>query len=98
MEKETFQAYCHRTGVTSINKAVNTNSNGYPFITVLRGKVAENVYFGKKSAALVTLGTDVRSIAKELFVSEATNANGEVRTKLSFNGEANYADLDDMFA
>ena len=30
-------------------------------------------------------------------VSEAANANGEVRMKLSFSGESNYSDIDDMF-
>ena len=98
MTKETFREFCARTGVTSINKSVNTNTNQYPFITVLRGKVSENIYFGKKSAAKVCLGTDVKSIAKELFVSEAANASGEVRMKLSFSGESNYDTLEDMFA
>ena len=97
MEKETFQSYCKRTGVTSINKEVNVNANQYPFITILRGKVSENIYFGKKSAAKVCLGTDVKSIAKSLFVSEAVNASGEIRMKLSFSGESNYSDIDDMF-
>ena len=98
MAKETFQAYCIRTNVTAINKTVNTNSNTYPFITVLRGSIAENIYFGRKSAAKVALGTVVKSIAKELFISEAVNSAGETRMKLSFNGDATYADLDDMFA
>lgn len=97
LQKETFQSYCRRTGVTSINKEVNTNANKYPFITILRGNVSENIYFGRKSAAKIELGDAVKSIAKSLFVTEAVNASGQIRTKLSFSGESTYSDVDDMF-
>ena len=83
--------------MTAINKAVNTNVKDYPYITILRGNIAENIYFGKKSSTKVGLGVAVKPIASELFVSEVTNANGEVRMKLSFSGESTYDTVEDMF-
>ena len=95
MDRQSFQAYCRATVVTSINKSVNTNNNEYPFITVLRGAVAENIYFSKAAASEVSKGLAVKSIAKDLYVVEVINADGEVRTKLTFN--SSYMSMEDMF-
>lgn len=93
----TFKAFCAAEGITAIHKTIRTNSNGYPFITVLRGADAENIYFSKKASAEVAEGELVKSIASELFVNTAVNANKEQRTKLSFAGNSTYEDIDDMF-
>ena len=98
MTRETFKSWCKSNGVTSINKEIRTNTNGYPFITILRGNISENLYFGRKSAAKVEKGDAVKSIANELYVTIAVNADGQPRTKLSFSGESNYDSLEDMFA
>ena len=97
MTRETFKSWCKLNGVTSINKEIRTNTNGYPFITILRDKDAENIYFGRKSAAKVELGDSVKAIANDLYVTIAVNADGQPRTKLSFDGVSSYEDLDSMF-
>ena len=97
MDYSTFKSYCQQTGVTSIHKTIRTNSNGYPFITVLRGSVAENVYLSKASGAKVAEGSSVKDIAKDLFVTIAPNADGESRTKLFFAGDSSYEAMEDMF-
>lgn len=88
--------FAKTSGITAVAKTVRINTNGYPFLTMLRGNDAENLYFSKSAAALVTEGTVTASIAKELFVVDAKNAAGETRTKLTFNN-SNYADIDDLF-
>ena len=93
----TFKAFCAAERVTAIHKVIRINTNGYPFVTVLRGSDAENIYFSKKAAAEVAEGQSVKSIASQLYVNVATNASGESRTKLSFAGNSTYEDIDDMF-
>ena len=92
-----FKAFCQAEGITSIHKTIRVNTNGYPFVTVLRGDVAENIYFSKKASAEVSEGEVVKSIANTLFVNTAVNSNGESRTKLSFAGNSSYEDIDSMF-
>lgn len=96
MEYITFKDFCKSNNITAINKTVNVNSNGYPFITVLRGKLAENVYFSKNASTQVNKGDAVKDIASQLFVAETANADGEVRMKLTFNNSS-YESIDDMF-
>ena len=93
---QTFAEFCKENGVTSVHGAVRVNTNNYPFITVLRGNDAENIYFSKNASNEVSEGSDVTSIAKQLFVTETVNAAGESRTKLSFN-KGNYIDIADLF-
>lgn len=97
MNRQSLKSYCTGTGVTAINPLVRTNANGYPFITILRGDVAENLYFSKKASAEVDLGMDIKAQLPELYVVETINAAGESRTKLSFRGESSYVDVADLF-
>ena len=92
----TFKAFCQNEGITAIHKTIRKNANGYPFITVLRGAEAENIYFSKKASAEVSEGEIVKAIASQLFVNFAVNQEGESRTKLSFAGNS-YEDINDMF-
>ena len=96
MNYVTFKSFCQSEGVTAINKTVNTNSKGYPFITVLKGKEADCIYFSKNASALVNKGDAVKAIASQLFITETVNADGEPRTKLTFNNSS-YDSVDDMF-
>ena len=75
MTRETFKSWCKSNGVTSINKEIRTNTNGYPFITILRDKDAENIYFGRKSAAKVELGDSVKAIANDIYVTIAVGVD-----------------------
>jgi hypothetical protein len=98
MARISFASYCTNTGVTTVCPSVRENTNGYPFITVLRGNVAENIYFGIDASSEVSLGQDTKSIAKNLFVVDTINAGGESRTKLSFkNADNAYYDINDLF-
>lgn len=92
-----FREFCKAEGITSIHKTIRVNKNGYPFVTVLRGSDAENIYFSKKAAAEVAEGESVKSVANSLYINTATNAEGESRTKLSFAGNSSYEDINDMF-
>ena len=88
--------YCKTTGVTAINNSINTSVKGYPFVTLLRGNEADNIWFSKNASARVAKGDNFKAIASELYVVETANADGEVRMKLSFNNSS-YSDLADFF-
>lgn len=91
----TLKEFVAQEGINAISN-VRVNTNGYPFVTVLRGSDAENVYFSKNASEKVDEGTTIKSIAKDLFVVSCTNAAGEDRIKLSFSGE-NYESTDSLF-
>ena len=97
ISRVSFRDFCKSEGVTSICKTVRVNQNGYPYATILRGAVAENIYFSKKAAAEVSEGLEMKSIANLLYINTAVNSDGESRTKLSFAGNSNYEDVDSMF-
>jgi hypothetical protein len=98
MERQSLKSYVQSTEITSICKSVRENTNGYPFITVLRGSDAENIYFSIKASAQVTAGQDITTIAKDLYVvTDIQNEAGESRTKLSFEGNSNYVDASELF-
>ena len=83
--------------ITNISK-VRMNSSEYPYVTVLNGSKSNNVYFGKKSGALVTegqhLSVDQLTTATLLL---ATNEAGEQRLKLGLGGSDNYTNLESIF-
>ena len=83
--------------ITNISK-VRMNASNYPYVTVLNGSKSNNVYFGKKSGALVTegqhLSVDQLTTATLLL---ATNAEGEQRLKLGLGGSDSYTNLESIF-
>ena len=83
--------------ITNISK-VRMNASDYPYVTVLNGSKSNNVYFGKKSGALVTegqhLSVDQLTTATLLL---ATNAEGEQRLKLGLGGSDSYTNLESIF-
>lgn len=95
MDSISLKAFCQQEGITALSN-VRINRNGYPFVTVLRGNDAENIYFSKRAAENVNDGQSIATIAKDLLVCETVNANGEARTKLSFTG-GNYLDVSSLF-
>lgn len=91
----TLKEFCTQEGIGSISN-VRKNTNGYPFVTVLRGTDAENIYFSKKAALKVADADPIKGIAKDLFVVNTINSAGEERLKLTFTGE-DYASVEDLF-
>lgn len=64
---------------------VRENENGYAFVTLLSTSDIENplnIYFGKKASENVAI--DDRINPHNVFVYETTNADGELRWKISF--------------
>jgi hypothetical protein len=96
MKYTEFKQWCSQEGVTAIAPAVSINVNGYPFLTVLRNDVAENVYFSINASEEVDAGTVTSSIAGKLYITEVLNAQGESRTKLTFSA-GKYLSLDEIF-
>jgi hypothetical protein len=96
MTRTSFKSFCASTGVTAVSP-VRSNTNGYPFVTILRGNEAENLYFSINASSDVSDGQDIKSIANDLFVTDTINATGEPRQKLSFRGNSAYTNIDDLF-
>jgi hypothetical protein len=97
------KSFCKKMGFTAFNKTVNTNVNGYPFITFLSnvdGKnIAQNVYFSKRASELVDEGSAVdRSLFEQLQAREIVYTDGRApQWKLcSLNGDSAYASVDDL--
>ena len=82
--------------IATVSNLRNNTENGYPFVTLINKKgEATNLYFGKKSAERIgeaySLGSSILPELKEATVVESTNANGDIRYKLSLKGETEYA-------
>lgn len=92
-----LKTWCADNGITAVHQSVRENTNSYPYVTFLRGEDAENIYFSIKGAEKVSAGQAVKSIAKDLYIVPTTNASGEERLKLSFNGESTYHDISELF-
>lgn len=100
MERSTLQSFMVAQGITAVAPTIRQNTNGYPFITVLRGSgpdSAENIYFSIKASAEVAEGQALKSIAKDLYVVDTLNKAGESRTKLCFAGESSYLSVAELF-
>lgn len=89
MDTQSIKQFCNSRGFTQLTPSIRVNVNGYAFITFIDAKnAAENVYFSKASAKSVSAG---QVLTKELLsqwqVAIATNAEGELRTKIISNSE-----------
>ncbi len=97
MALPTFKQYCTEQGFTAIFPSVRENTNKYPFVTLLKGNEAENIYFSINASEQVSEGTPIKEIFGKLYVAKVENANGEPRVKLTFNkGEGTYLSLSDF--
>lgn len=81
-----------KKGTVSNISELRENTNGYPFITLLSGNKAQNVYFGKNTAEKVNgtfkVGDKILPFLKECNIVKTENADGEVRFKLSHSTSA----------
>jgi hypothetical protein len=86
LKSQSIKDFCISKSFVQISKTVRQNSNGYPFITfIYSNNNAENIYFSKNAASKVAEGEIVtKELISKLAVVEATNAEGEIRFKLSF--------------
>ena len=89
-----------KLGFTQFVKLVRCNSNGYPYITFINdNNEATNVYFSKAASTMVTDGlviTAPRDFFSQFCFVEATNAQNELRWKISSKGESNRGSLDEL--
>lgn len=98
MVTQSIMVFAAAKGFESVAPKVRVNKNGYPYLTFIdKDNVAENIYFSKNGAALVTEGQTVdKTLLDQFQVGETTNGTGEVRMKLITNSER--VSLSAMFA
>ena len=85
-------------GVFNTVSKLRENENGYPYVTLLRttskGTASQNVYFGQKTAQIVSdtfnVGDRIDSLLADAQIIKTENSNGEVRYKLSTNPTSDY--------
>jgi hypothetical protein len=95
MKVISIKEYCQANKFATVAKCVRENTNGYAFITFITAdNKAENVYFSKNSSAVAgeVINKDMLS---QYQVAEVTNADGEIRMKLTSNSER--IDIADLF-
>lgn len=88
-----------KKGVFNTVSVLRENENGYPYVTLLRttskGTASQNVYFGQKTAQIVSdtfnVGDRIDSLLADAQIIKTENSNGEVRYKLSTNPTSDYA-------
>ena len=97
MALPTLKSYCVEQGFTAVSPSIRENANGYPFITLLKGKDAENIYFGVEASSEVSAGTPTTEVFAKLYVTTVENKDGESRVKLTFKeGKSTYLDIADL--
>ena len=91
-------------GFTAISKVRISEENSYPIVTFIKtidGKTeAENVFFSKGAATLVSLDMTPKEaiIDNDLKICYTTNADGEDRIKLGRANGGDYTDVETLFA
>jgi len=96
----TAKEFMLKLGFTQFVKLVRCNCNGFPYLTFIdNNNVATNVYFSKAASTMVANG-EVLSSPREFFSKfcfvETTNAQKELRWKISSMGESNRGSLDEL--
>ena len=93
------KTFMQANGYISVHNQVRINSSNYPYVTFINGKnEAENIYFSKEAAKLVSKDQDiVKGFFNAFKIAETTNANNEKRIKLVREGASTRATLDDLF-
>jgi len=94
MKKISLKKLVQDKVVTNIS-SLRVNINGYPYVTMLVGNKSQNVYFGQKTAELVSdtfsEGDSILAFLADAEVIETLNEKGEIRFKLSKNAGSDYA-------
>jgi len=79
MSHITLKAFCAASNAQMLSD-VRINANKYHYIFI----DDESLYFSKNGSALVSAGQSILTIAKDLYVIDVVNADGEPRQKLTF--------------
>ncbi len=99
LKAKSLQAFCQEMNVKAISP-VRTNTNGYPFVTLISDKFdggAQNIYFSvNKSAEVKADMQPAEWGAKDARVVETENEAGEARLKIAGSG-SDYTDVADLF-
>ena len=102
--KQQSLASLFKAGVFNGISKLRQNAAGYPYVTLVGKHGSNNLYFGKKSAAIIgakyELGGIVSAELANASVCMTTNAAGEGRYKLSLAGTSDYtqvAELESLF-
>ncbi len=97
MNTETLKEFATKRNIVHVAKHVRENQKGYPFITMIdKDNVAENIYFSKKAAETVTVGTVVdKGLMKGFMIGYTKNEAGEDRIKIISNSER--VEITDLF-
>ncbi len=94
MKKISLKKLVQDRVVTNIS-ALRVNVSGYPYVTMLTGSKSQNVYFGQKTAEVVSdtfsVDDNILSFLADAEVIETKNEAGETRFKLSKNAGSDYA-------
>ena len=94
MKKISLKKLVQDRVVTNIS-ALRTNINGYPYVTMLTGSKSQNVYFGQKTAEVVSdtfsVNDNILSFLADAEIIQTANEAGETRFKLSKNAGSDYA-------
>ena len=80
--------------VTNIS-GLRVNVSGYPYVTMLTGSKSQNVYFGQKTAEVVSdtfsENDNILSFLADAEIIQTANEAGETRFKLSKNAGSDYS-------
>lgn len=89
-------------GVVTTISTLRFNQSGYPYVTLLSGSKPNNVYFGKKTAAIVegtfSEGDSVVEFLKNSNIVQTVNEQGEIRFKLSNSENSNYSSKSELMS
>lgn len=99
LEVISVQQFMMNNNFVSVNRMVNTNVHGYPFVTFIDAdNKAENVYFSVNTSAKYTKGQVIEpGFFKGLGIAKTINADGEMRTKLVNADGGNRILISDLF-
>ena len=100
----TLRSLWNKKAFTAISK-LRKNSSGYYFVTLLNGKAANNIYFGKKTSEIIsgTFKENEDLVANGFLLDaqivETKNEAGEIRYKISksMGDYSSVASLEDAF-
>ena len=98
MEQISLKKLVQDRVVTNIS-SLRVNENEYPYVTLLmttpKGTASQNVYFGQKTAQIVSdtfkVGDNILTMLADAQVIKTKNANDEARYKLSISPTTDYA-------
>lgn len=98
MKTLTVKEFAKEQKFTNFINQVRFNSNNYPYLTFLTAdNKAENIYFSKSTAANLAVGEVLTPKAfGELRAVESTNAEGDIRWKLT--NSSNRVDIDSFLS